>query len=289
LKVPLAFANSSIGKKWIVALTGLVMFGFVIGHLIGNLQFFVGPKRSTIMASSCAPRLSYSGLFGVPADRAAPARRVYTLGGGREPQGSTAKVHQTSLGTGETIDAVDGDLGMLLLAFIIFHLAHFTAQNVDPSYAGFHDEKGRHDIFRMMFAGFSNPLYSGFYAVAMVFLCSHLSHGAWSWMQTVGLRTKKIADPLHVARASSRYCSRLGIFPSLPLCCSAALEKATWRSESAPNRPAARNRNRESIFLPPLRRRFAVALHAECKRPASARPQPRNLGSSESTAAASGA
>jgi succinate dehydrogenase / fumarate reductase cytochrome b subunit len=44
LKVPLAFANSSIGKKWIVALTGLVMFGFVIGHLIGNLQFFVGPE-----------------------------------------------------------------------------------------------------------------------------------------------------------------------------------------------------------------------------------------------------
>jgi succinate dehydrogenase / fumarate reductase cytochrome b subunit len=83
--------------------------------------------------------------------------------------------------------------GLLLLAFVIFHLAHYTAHTVDPSFADMYDEKGRHDVYRMVVDGFSKPLVSLFYIVSMVLLCSHLSHGAWSWLQTLGLRTKKTA------------------------------------------------------------------------------------------------
>jgi succinate dehydrogenase / fumarate reductase cytochrome b subunit len=195
LKVPFAFANSSIGKKWIVALTGLVMFLFVIGHMVGNLQFFLGPEAINnygqllrtspellwlirlFLLFSLTLHVVFTLWLVVENRRARPQKYI---------KQATVQVKPST-----RLMAISG---MLLLVFIIFHLLHFTAQKIDPSYAGFHDEKGRHDIFRMVVNGFSNPFYSGFYAVAMVFLCSHLSHGAWSWMQTVGLRTKKIAD-----------------------------------------------------------------------------------------------
>jgi succinate dehydrogenase / fumarate reductase cytochrome b subunit len=196
LKVPLAFANSSIGKKWIVALTGLVMFLFVIGHLAGNLQFFVGPEAinnygqllrtspellwviRSFLLLALVLHVVFTLWLVVDNKKAKPQK--YLMQASVQVKPSTRLMSIS---------------GILLLAFIVFHLAHFTTQNVDPSYTGFHDDKGRHDVFRMMVAGFSNPLYSAFYAVAMVFLCSHLSHGAWSWMQTVGLRTKKVAEP----------------------------------------------------------------------------------------------
>ena len=172
------------------------MFGFVIGHLIGNLQFFVGPEAINNYGQLLRTSPELLWIIRGFLLTALLLHVVFTLwlvveNRKARPQ-KYIKQASVQVKASTRLMAISG---MLLLAFIIFHLAHFTAQNVDPSYAGFHDEKGRHDIFRMMFAGFSNPLYSAFYAVAMVFLCSHLSHGAWSWMQTVGLRTKKIAEP----------------------------------------------------------------------------------------------
>ncbi len=188
--------RSSIGKKWIVALTGLVMFLFVIGHMIGNLQVFLGPEAINnygqllrtspellwvirlVLLSCLGLHVIFTMWLVVENRRARPVGYV-----------KKASV-QSKLST--KLMAITGTL---LLIFVIFHIAHFTTHNVDPSYAGFHDEKGRHDIYRMVVVGFSNPAYSIFYAVAMTMLCSHLSHGAWSWMQTVGLRTKKVSEP----------------------------------------------------------------------------------------------
>jgi succinate dehydrogenase / fumarate reductase cytochrome b subunit len=87
--------------------------------------------------------------------------------------------------------------GILLLVFIVFHLAHFTTHSVDTAFHGFKDEKGRHDVYRMLVVAFSNPFMAVTYALAMIFLCSHLSHGAWSWLQTLGLRTKKVSEDVN--------------------------------------------------------------------------------------------
>ncbi len=188
-------SRSSIGKKWIVALTGLVMFLFVIGHMIGNLQVFLGPEAINnygallhtspellwiirlVLLSCLGLHVLFALLMVIENRKARPVQYA-----------KKANV-QSKLST--RLMAITG---MVLLGFVIFHLLHFTSHSVDASYAGFHDEKGRHDVFRMVVVGFSNPVYAGFYAVAMVMLCSHLSHGAWSWLQTVGLRTKKVAD-----------------------------------------------------------------------------------------------
>lgn len=187
--------RSSIGKKWIVALTGLVMFLFVIGHMIGNLQVFIGWEAINHYGELLRlwPELLWVirlTLLGALALHVAFTMLIVIENRRARPVGYAKKNSvQTRLST--RLMAITG---LLLLAFVVFHIAHFTTHNVDPSYTGFHDEKGRHDIFRMVIVGFQNVWFSTFYVVAMVMLSSHLSHGAWSWMQTVGLRTKKIAD-----------------------------------------------------------------------------------------------
>lgn len=170
------------------------MFLFVIGHMIGNLQIFLGPEAINnygallrtspellwvirlILLSALVLHVIFALLVLVENRRARPV--AYAFKNSVQAKLSTRLMAVT---------------GILLLGFIIFHLLHYTADAIDPSYAGFHDEKGRHDVYRMVVTGFSNPLIAGFYAVAMTLLCLHLTHGAWSWLQTVGLRTKKVA------------------------------------------------------------------------------------------------
>jgi succinate dehydrogenase / fumarate reductase, cytochrome b subunit len=85
--------------------------------------------------------------------------------------------------------------GLILLAFIVFHLAHFTLLLVDPGYANYHaDLHGRevHDVYRMVIVGFRNPLVSLFYIVAMALLAFHLSHGVASLFQTLGVTEQKM-------------------------------------------------------------------------------------------------
>ena len=189
-----AFIKSSIGKKWFVALTGLVLFLFVIGHMIGNLQVFLGPEAinhygamlhawpealwgiRVVLLTALVLHIVFSILVRVESRKARPTPYAVS-----KPLTSTISSRIMAI------------TGLLLLAFVIFHLAHYTAHTVDPSFAGMYDEKGRHDVYRMVVDGFSKPLVSLFYIVSMVLLCSHLSHGAWSWMQTLGLRTKKTA------------------------------------------------------------------------------------------------
>jgi succinate dehydrogenase / fumarate reductase cytochrome b subunit len=189
------FTRSSIGKKWIVALTGLAMFLFVIGHLAGNLQIFLGSEAinlygamlhawpellwvvRSILIGCFALHVLFAGMLVIENRRARPDR--YAVKKSVQAKAATKLMALT---------------GLLLLGFIVFHLLHFTSHSVKPEYGGFLDAKGRHDVFRMVITGFSNLPMAIIYSVAMIMLCSHLSHGAWSWLQTVGLRTKTLAE-----------------------------------------------------------------------------------------------
>lgn len=189
-----AFLTSSIGKKWIVALTGLVMFLFVIGHMIGNLQVFLGPEAINLYGAMLHawPELLWvirSLLLIALVLHVVFSLQVRISSRKARPEKYAVSAHVASTRSSRLMAVT----GMLLLGFIIFHLAHYTSHSVDPRFAGMRDSKGRHDVYRMLIEGFSNPLVSLFYMAAMALLCSHLSHGAWSWMQTLGLRPKKIA------------------------------------------------------------------------------------------------
>jgi succinate dehydrogenase / fumarate reductase cytochrome b subunit len=85
--------------------------------------------------------------------------------------------------------------GLFVLAFVVFHLAHFTLLIVDPGYANYHaDLHGRevHDVYRMVIVGFQNPLISLFYIIALALLAFHLSHGIGSLFQTLGVTDKRM-------------------------------------------------------------------------------------------------
>jgi succinate dehydrogenase / fumarate reductase cytochrome b subunit len=188
------FINSSIGKKWVVALTGLVLFGFVIGHMIGNLQVFLGPEAMNQYGAML--HAWPEALWAVRAVLLAALvlHVIFALRVRIESKKARPEKYAVTQRTAATLSSRSMTLtGLLLLSFIIFHLAHYTARTVDPSFATMQDARGRHDVYRMVIEGFSKPAISIYYMVAMALLCAHLSHGAWSWLQTLGLRTKKTA------------------------------------------------------------------------------------------------
>lgn len=193
--------RSSIGRKWIAAITGLLMIGFVVIHMVGNLQMFAGtPDKINHYAHllKSMPAVLWSFRLGLVA---ATGLHIWaTLSLAREnraakPQGyavagrkSRLKVTLTSLTMVVS--------GSIILGFVIFHLLHFTAQLVDRSYAAMETVVGgvpMHDVYGMVIKGFSRPWISGFYLLAMALLFSHLRHGAASVFQTLGVRDRHLA------------------------------------------------------------------------------------------------
>jgi len=187
--------SSSLGRKFIMAVTGCALFLFVIGHLLGNLQVFLGPEAINAYGHflQSKPGLVWTARLGLLAmvllhvwsavtlsaeNRA--ARPIGYLGDPIPPAASYAS--RTMLMS-----------GLIIAAFIIYHLLHFTVQVQTINLSGrdfriLQDLHGRHDLYRMMVIGFTHPLVSGMYIVAMALLFLHLSHGVSAMFQSVGLK-----------------------------------------------------------------------------------------------------
>jgi succinate dehydrogenase / fumarate reductase cytochrome b subunit len=194
--------GSSLGKKYLMAASGLVLFLFVIGHLLGNLQVFLGreainrygdflqsnvellwPVRVFLLA--CVLVHVWTAIRLTAENRAArPAGYVHW-----EPTvaGYASRTMMMS--------------GLIVAAFIVYHLLHFTAMVQAVNLTGkdfnsrpqFFDARGRHDIYEMMVIGFSQPLVSLFYIVGVGLLCLHLSHGASAMWQSMGWKKRAYA------------------------------------------------------------------------------------------------
>lgn len=185
-----ALWNSSIGKKWLVALTGLVLVLFLAGHLAGNMMIFVGEEAFNEYAKMLHDALHGAGVWiaRVVLLTCLVIHVVATISLTRANRAASPKyVHE------KTIQASRASLtmiwsGLTILAFVIFHILHFTVR-VDAGLAKI-AETNPH---QMVIVGFSNGLVVVFYVIAMTLLCSHLSHGVASMFQTLGLRSKKSA------------------------------------------------------------------------------------------------
>jgi succinate dehydrogenase / fumarate reductase, cytochrome b subunit len=195
----LTLYHSTIGKKIIMAVTGLVGIGFVIAHMIGNLQVFIGPEKldayaaalhgplnevvwalRVVLVASVALHVTMAWQLTQRARLARPTR--YHV---REPQASTVASRTMRWG------------GVLLLAFIVFHILHFTAGVIDPGHAFQRtDAAGRRDVYENIVESFQIWWVTGVYVVAMAFLGLHLFHGAWSSMRTIGV-VRPSPRPLH--------------------------------------------------------------------------------------------
>lgn len=185
--------QSSLGKKYVMALTGLGLYLFVIIHLLGNLQVFAGPTKINEYAHTlkATPPILWGARFGLLAIfvlHVTAAAQLARANRQARPQNYAVGKPVASTFAQRTMVVS----GLILLAFILFHLSHFTIGLVNPQYLEFHDPlTGYHDVRRMMIEGFSNPLVAVFYIVSMGLLLLHLSHGVSSTFQSLGLRSKK--------------------------------------------------------------------------------------------------
>ncbi|MFI5228809.1 MAG: succinate dehydrogenase cytochrome b subunit [Gemmatimonadales bacterium] len=195
----LKFYRSTIGKKIIMGVTGLIGIGFLILHVAGNLQAFEGASKLN----------SYSAMLHGPASELLWLLRVVLIVAlvlhvlmayqltrisaaarpigyqRREPQVSTIAARTMAWG------------GVLLLAFIIFHILHFTTQTFDPGgWRDVTDSQGHRDVYGNIVASFRVWWVSAFYILAMIALGFHLYHGAWSSVRTLGY-AKASPNPLH--------------------------------------------------------------------------------------------
>jgi succinate dehydrogenase / fumarate reductase, cytochrome b subunit len=185
------FFKSTIGKKYVMAITGLVLFGFVIGHMVGNLQLFSGPDRINGYAAflKSQPGVLWGARLALLLMVALHIYSAVKLSldnrAARPVPYEISKAHKASYASRTMIWS-----GLIIFAFVIYHLLHFTVGVVDPAYLEMRDEAGRHDVYGMVLAGFSNPLVSGFYILAVALLCVHLSHGVSSMVHSIGFRMK---------------------------------------------------------------------------------------------------
>lgn len=190
--------KSSIGRKLIVALTGLVLTAFLAGHLAGNLLVFLSREAFNDYAQFLHHLLHGAGVWIARAGLLAALvlHVAATISLTRENRAARqAYAHPATIQTTRSAKIMIYS-GLTILAFVIFHLLHFTVRVSFPAsrYVD-HDKFGdeRFDAWRMVIDGFSNPLVVLFYLIAMTLLCSHLSHGVGSMFQTLGLRSKKSA------------------------------------------------------------------------------------------------
>jgi succinate dehydrogenase / fumarate reductase cytochrome b subunit len=173
--------RTTIGKKVVMAVSGVIWFGYVIGHLLGNLQIYAGPDKINAYSEFLhhAPALLWSTrLFLLLAILAHVVASVQ-LSVRNLSARPIAYARRTDLATSYAARTMMWS-GPLLLAFILYHLAHLTFGAV-PEF-GF-DE---HHVYNNVVRSFQLWWLSGLYIAAQVALCLHLYHGAWSFLQTLG-------------------------------------------------------------------------------------------------------
>jgi succinate dehydrogenase / fumarate reductase cytochrome b subunit len=187
----LTLYRSTIGKKAIMAVTGLILVAFVIAHMLGNLQVFIGARKMNAYAAflQSTGELLWIARFGLLIAVLLHILMAWQLTQvkrkarpidyeRRDPQVSTIASRTMRWG------------GVLLLVFIVFHILHFTTGTVfpvasrpDPMYPAF----SHADVYGNVIAAFRTPWVVAFYVVSMLFLMLHLFHGAWSSVRTLGL------------------------------------------------------------------------------------------------------
>ena len=186
--------DSTLGKKYIMALSGVGLFAFVVAHMLGNLQVFLGPEALNAYAVflKSKPALLWGmrlGLLAIVFLHILTAVQLTLRNRAARPEKyDRNKPYKASFASRTIVLS-----GAALFAFIVYHLMHFTVGLVDPAYLQLRDAADRHDVYRMTILGFSHPGVSAFYIASMALLCLHLSHGVGSTFQSIGLKNKHSA------------------------------------------------------------------------------------------------
>ena len=215
------FWKSSIGKKWLVALTGLVLIGYVIGHMVGNLQIFMAPEQINSYA-----RFLHSQPQSALGGARLPARLLLSayLHDHQTGRWRTALRARRNTRSARRVQATWASRtmaisGLVVLAFIVFHLLHFTVRDIDRSFRARADGgilATEYDVHTMVISGFTgHPAITAFYLIGLFLLCLHLSHGFSSLLQTrrPEFQTDHGADLPRRPRARVAHLCRIRLHP----------------------------------------------------------------------------
>ncbi len=187
--------RSSIGKKWLVAFTGLALLGFVLAHLLGNLQMFSGAEKINAYAEFLKANEKPLWLARIGLIVCFVTHIVATLSLVRMNRAARPDAYALKRSVQAKISTRSMALsGLTVLCFVVFHLAHYTLRLTDSRFKVEAEGgllKSAHDVYNMVIMGFQNPLISSFYILSVGLLSLHLSHGISSVFQTLGLETKR--------------------------------------------------------------------------------------------------
>ncbi|MFZ0594694.1 MAG: succinate dehydrogenase cytochrome b subunit [Bryobacteraceae bacterium] len=175
------FWESTNGKKAVMAVSGLILLLFVLGHMLGNLQFFEGPEQfnkysvllRTLPEALWVVRIV---LLIMVILHIVTAVQLALQKSRARPIAYAKRQNTTSTYASRTMYWS----GPIVLAFVIYHLLDFTWGTVNPDYV-------EGDVYHNVVASFSHPVISLWYIFAMLLLALHLRHGAWSMFQSLGV------------------------------------------------------------------------------------------------------
>jgi succinate dehydrogenase / fumarate reductase cytochrome b subunit len=175
------FYLTTVGKKFVMAVTGIALLGFVFVHMLGNLQLFAGPAKLNAYAAFLHgnPKILWAFrivILGAVLWHILLAVQLTLRNWANRPQKYKVVKYREADAASRTM--IYG--GIFLVAFLLYHIAHLTLGSVGPTF----DAK---NVYGNVVAGFRVWWISAFYIVGMIALGLHLYHGAWSLFQTLGL------------------------------------------------------------------------------------------------------
>jgi succinate dehydrogenase / fumarate reductase, cytochrome b subunit len=197
-----ALWGTMVGKKVVMAVTGVVLVGFVIAHMVGNLKIFLGKEAidsyALFLRTMGEPLVPYETLLWTArlillvsvVLHIVAAVQLTLMNWAARPRG-----YETKRSIATTYAALTMRWsGVILALFVVYHLLHLTVGAVGFQPDGFHHL----EVYENVVAAFSVWYVSLFYIVAMAALCLHLDHGAWSMFQTLGLNNGGMSPALRV-------------------------------------------------------------------------------------------
>lgn len=179
-------AGSTILTKVVMAVTGLILVGFLVTHVASNLTIFSGPEKineyaallRTVPAVLWGARLVLLAAVGL---HIWSAWRLTRLARASRPVGYSRKRNRGSTFASRSMRLS----GVLLFAFIVFHLLHFTTGSLHPDFI-------EGDVSANVIRGFQSPGVGIFYILAMAAVGLHLAHGVWSVFQSLGVTNPRV-------------------------------------------------------------------------------------------------
>lgn len=184
LRANATFIGSTVGRKVVMAVTGVILIGFVFVHMIGNMQLYLGPEALNHYAVFLRTFLHGAGIWIFRAVMVTAvvlhgwAAATLTLDSwAARPQGYRLWQAKESTYASRTLRWG----GVMLALFIVYHLLHLTIGSAHPDF-----REG--DVYHNVVAGFQVWYASAIYIAAMIALGLHLDHGLWSLFQTLGLQ-----------------------------------------------------------------------------------------------------